>query len=289
MKIVLTFCLALALPLSAPAFAEEIQWKFKEGEQWTIEADQITELQWSSENSAGLSFKQSLVWKATVEQVSSEGIATLSQELKQAKLTVRSNRGEQNFDSLAPSASSSNSPYWESTRAQIGQLIRLQFRPTGEAVDSFTSKDSGNTTGATPVSYSALLAPSANPCSTPGLGIQFPSGQVQIGEPWTTRSKIHVGGAELLVDTTYQFVGEEKLDGRNLDKFKSSTGIRFAQPSADTKITKQDSEGTVWFDRQSGKVVRLESAQELMISDKDNPNQRLLQSVELRMAPTSTP
>lgn len=289
MKIVHFVCLSLGLFLSATADAEEIRWKFKAGEQWTVEAEQLTEMQWSTDESEALSLTQSLAWKSAVEQVDSEGIATLSQELTRAKLTVRSNRGELSFDSAVPSSNGSSNPYWESTRAQIGKRIRVQVRSTGEVVEPNALKASGDAADTTPVSYSQLLAPSAASSATPGIGIQFPSDQIQIGEPWRTRSKLRLEGNELLVDTTYQYVGVETIDDMKLDKFKSSTGLRFAQPSAESKITKQDSEGTIWFDRGLGKVVRLECAQELMISDKSNPSQRLLQSIEMKMVPASTP
>ncbi len=288
MKIVHAICLTLSLNLSSLAFAEEFHWKFQTGEQWTIEAEQLTEMQWNSDDSETLSLKQTLVWKTKVEQVSPEGIAALSQELTQAKLTIRSKRGEQSFDSAAPSSDSSSSPYWESTRAQLGKQFRIHVRSTGEAVELHGGSDSKIPAVAAAASYNAMSTPTKALSATSGLGIQFPGDHVQIGEPWTTRSKIGLEGNELLVDTTYQYVGAENLDDKSLDKFKSSTGVRFARPTSETKITKQDSEGTVWFDRQSGKVARLECAQELMISDKDNPNQRLLQSIELKIIPSPT-
>lgn len=288
MKIFHALCFALSLLVSNAAWAEEIRWKFQPGEQWTIEAEQLTEMQRSGDDSESLSLKLSLVWKTTVEHVNSDGVATLSQELTHAKLSIRSKRGEQSFDSANPSAGGSNNPYWDSTRARLGKPLRIQVRSTGEVVESEVSKvatEAIASTDAPTTSRSNLLTPSATAFSTTGLGIQFPGEQVHIGEPWTTRSKIHLEQHELLIDNTYQYVGMETLDEKSFDKFKSSTGLRFAQPSLESKISKQDSEGTIWFDRQSGKLVRLECAQELMVSDKDHPSQRLLQSIELKMAP----
>ncbi|WP_146679495.1 hypothetical protein [Pirellula sp. SH-Sr6A] len=284
MKIAISFALLFSL-LSMPfASGEEIRWKFVAGERWAMESEQSTEMQIGDDESEKISLQQTLTWQASVEQVSQDGTATVSQELVHAKLTVRSVRGEQSFDSKA-SPNGTNNPYWNPTRAQLGRQVRTQIRPTGEAIEIPPSGESAGATEAHPVSYSNLLGTNHSSFSTPGVGIQFPKNEIEIGRPWNIQSKWNLGDDEVLVDSTYQYVGTEVIGATTLDKFKSSTGARFASASAQAKITKQDFAGTIWFDRQLGKVTRLESAQELIIAVPGSPHQRLLQSMELRLVP----
>lgn len=284
MKIAISFALLFTLCAMPFASGEEIRWKFVAGERWAMESEQSTEMQIGDQESEKVSLQQSLTWQASVEQVSQDGIATVSQELIHAKLTVRTVRGEQIFDSKSSSAAANN-PYWNHAQAQLGKRIRTQIRPTGEAIEMPDANTAAGATGAHPVSYSTLLGSKGSSSSTPGIGIQFPNDVVEIGKPWSIQSKWSLGDKPVIVDTTYQYVGSEMVGDAKLDKFKSSTGARFADGSGEAKITRQDFAGTIWFDRQRGKVTRMESAQELTIALPGSPQQRLLQSMELKIIP----
>jgi hypothetical protein len=111
----------------------------------------------------------------------------------------------------------------------------------------------------------------------PTAAIPFPKDNPKIGEPWTVLSRMELQDLQLAVSTSYQLIGKESVDGRELTKIKMSTAFRFDQNST-AKLVSQNALGVIWFDPSIGKVVQSENHQQIGI-ELEQQGTRVQQSI----------
>jgi hypothetical protein len=98
--------------------------------------------------------------------------------------------------------------------------------------------------------------------------ILFPIRPLDVGATWssTTQSPIE-GLGEISTTTTYQYVGDEKIEGVTLSKFKITPAFQINESSR--ALAKQEGDSTLWFDRERGLMVRGISNQVFEIKKKE--------------------
>jgi hypothetical protein len=90
--------------------------------------------------------------------------------------------------------------------------------------------------------------------------LTFPEGELKPGREWTETMEVPVPGmgGQQTVKTTYQYVGQEDVDGQTLDAFSVSQSMEFGDGAgpAGGKISVKDQESTgkLFFDRAAGHV-----------------------------------
>lgn len=90
--------------------------------------------------------------------------------------------------------------------------------------------------------------------------MQFPEIPVRVGDDWKQKYELELNAlGNFTVTTTYQYLGEEVVEGVVLDKIRATTALRSAETeSAETqkkvgiKLNRQESLGTIWFNNQLG-------------------------------------
>jgi len=73
---------------------------------------------------------------------------------------------------------------------------------------------------------------------------------------------------KLIVATTYQYLGEEIVNGKKLDRIKATTAVKAADAlnNSGLKLKSQESTGMIWFDNTRGSIDHSEFKQEMSMS-----------------------
>jgi len=240
---------------------EPIQWKFRKDERVAIEVDQNSVIQESSRTETKIRQRTSLVWH--VIDVDSTGIATIEHKTQRVRLSVSEPKEELSADSDNDTPASALHPklqgIWAIAIAPMKSTFRFRLNSLGDIVDYETSKTADTTDNLKVV-------------------VAFPKDGPKIGEPWTVQSRMEKERSTLLLTTSYQLVGKETVDGRDLSKIKTSTAFKLDKGS-EAKLVNQNAFGLIWFDPVQGKVARSENHQEIGI-ELDNEGTTTTQSIQ---------
>lgn len=240
---------------------EPIQWKFRKDERVAIEVDQNSVIQESSRTETKIRQRTSIVWD--VIDVDSAGIATIEHKTQRVRLSVSEPKEELSADSDTDTTASALHPklqgIWAIAIAPMKSTFRFRLNSLGDIVDYETSKTTDTTDNLKVV-------------------VAFPKDGPKIGEPWTVQSRMEKERSTLLLTTSYQLVGKETVDGRDLSKIKTSTAFKLDKGS-EAKLVNQNAFGLIWFDPVQGKVARSENHQEIGI-ELDNEGTTTTQSIQ---------
>ena len=99
------------------------------------------------------------------------------------------------------------------------------------------------------------------------------------------------------MNTTYQYLGEDNISGKILDRIKATTAVRVADAISNSglKLTSQESGGMVWFDNNRGMIDHSEFKQEMSMKlvrpsqDPTKPSLDLKQVIKQTMKLRYTP
>jgi hypothetical protein len=96
--------------------------------------------------------------------------------------------------------------------------------------------------------------------------MQLPEIPVRVGDDWQQKYEIEMQAlGKFSVTTTYQYLGEEMVNGVTLDKIRATTALRSisADEKAGIKLNKQESLGTIWFNNVLGCIDHSEFHQDI--------------------------
>ncbi len=96
--------------------------------------------------------------------------------------------------------------------------------------------------------------------------MQLPEIPIRVGDDWQQKYEIEMQAlGKFSVTTTYQYLGEEVVNGVTLDKIRATTALRSVSPDdkAGIKLNKQESLGTIWFNNVLGCIDHSEYHQDI--------------------------
>jgi hypothetical protein len=96
--------------------------------------------------------------------------------------------------------------------------------------------------------------------------MQLPRIPIRVGDDWQQKYEIEMQAlGKFSVTTTYQYLGEEEVNGVMLDKIRATTALRSvsADEKAGIKLNKQESLGTIWFNNVLGCIDHSEFHQDI--------------------------
>ena len=96
--------------------------------------------------------------------------------------------------------------------------------------------------------------------------MQLPEIPIRVGDDWQQKYELEMQAlGNFSVTTTYQYLGEEVVNGVTLDKIRATTALRSAnvEEKAGIKLNKQESLGTIWFNNQIGCIDHSEFHQDI--------------------------
>jgi hypothetical protein len=270
-----SICVAvLALGFSTLGFAQlafsqqEFRWKFREGDSWDVVMTQelVNEL-----NGKRVETDQLLRLRWHIKEVYENGSAAVEQSVRHLRLR---SGGQVLIDSGDSEPQETDAPITARLRSMLqvkftavttsrGEIIDVQFDP--EILERLR-----NQLGLDEETVRNTFTQES---------LQFPSRALDVGATWTSTSQTMIQGiGAVKTSTTYQYVGEEEIDGLSFDKFKITPAFQLDDPSR--ALVKQDGSSTLWFDRERGRMFRAISEQEFEIKRNDesaDPGQKSMQ------------
>lgn len=262
-----------------------LSWRFTDEFQWEIVMKQDTTIaQKGRENK----ISQVLYLDCVVRGINLDQSANVEQEIK--RITISNTVGGLSLDT-GSDAKLDGTPAEVMKRIKplIGLKVIAVTTPLGRVKEAIVP----------PETLEALKALQMEERTLKEMTVQgaliFPDRTISVGDTWT--SDIALDNPSLpttRMHTTYQYLGEEVRSGKKLEKIKSTTAIKAASGSegAIPPITKQESNGTLWFDNAAGYVVLSEMKQETEFRNPDAPDsetQKVTQSVQVEFIPRPAP
>jgi hypothetical protein len=236
---------------AVPAVAQEpIRWKFQQGETWEFLMSTITTSSVQGrEEQAQVDLE--LVWK--INAVDAAGNAEIEQSARRA--VVR--QGDQVLlDATDPEPQPGDTAAALGVRPLLNVRVGIRMSPLGNILDVRFSNDVKKW-----LRERMGLEETEARRGFAKEWLSFPSEQIQVGETWSVPAHSLVPDLGSVNSTvTYQYVGVETLDGKEVDKFKLSPSFQLQESDRDLK--RQEGSGTMWFDRTAGRLLRSVSTQE---------------------------
>ncbi len=242
-----------------------LAWKFKKDGVTQVLVEQDTSLQLeipgaTSTNQTQTIQATNITW--TVKELAPDGVASIEQMINRVQLEVKSTAGNfvidtnnsQPLGGLAESMA-------KGIRPLAGCRFVVKTKPSGEVADVIIPTE---------------VAKGLNELSTAGLreiaangSLKFPSKAIGVGENWPSQYNLDMPPfGKLVVTTTYQYLGEEIVNGKNLDRIKATTAVKAADGASNSrlKLKSQEASGMIWFDNTRGSIDHSEFKQEMSMN-----------------------
>jgi len=250
-----TRCVATAflvlIPMASSAWAQSgLQWKFREGDTWQVRMTQeLTSV--VNEKTSQVTQEFELEWH--IRSVNQEGVAEIEQSAKRIVLRDRENV-------LVDAVDSEPQPEDAPMAKRIRALLKVRFvtltSPMGEILEVRIDDD----VKAWLTEQLGMDEETARQMFAQEI-LSFPDHPIDVGATWTVATQSSAKGlGNVKNSSTYQYVGPDTLQGKKLERFKYSPAFQLDDNARE--LVRQEGAGTIWFDRERGRVVRSESNQE---------------------------
>ena len=286
----IVFGCAFACATPACWAQKTLAWKFKRDSVTNLLIEQDTSIQMETASGGAVSPIQTqqhqisnITW--TVKEIAPDGLASIEQLVKRVQLDLKSPAGDFQIDT------NNNQPL-----SGIGELMAKGIRPLAGARFVVKTKPSGEVSD---VVIPDDVLKNLNELSIAGLKeiaangtLTFPAKAIGVGESWPAQYELEMPPfGKLIVSTTYQYLGEETVGGRILDRIKETKAIKVADAISNSglKMESQESGGIIWFDNTRGSIDHSEFKQEISIrvdrpsTDPAKPSTKSKQTVKQTM------
>jgi hypothetical protein len=270
-----------------------LAWKFKKDSVTNLLIESDTNMQVEIATGANVQTQHlqttNITW--TVKEIAPDGQASIEQLIKRVQLDLKSSAGNFQVDT------NNNQPL-----TGMGESMAKEIRPLAGARFIVKTKSSGE--------ISEVVIPEDVLKNLNELGVaslretaahgslKFPANAIDVGESWPAQYELEMPPfGKLIVSTTYQYLGEETVGGRILDRIKATTAVKVADALSNSglKLKSQESGGIIWFDNSRGSIDHSEFKQEMSINvkkpstDPTKPSsetkQTVKQSMKLKYSP----
>ena len=264
----LSFFLVIALLASPSCWAQKtLAWKFKKDGVTNVVVEQDTSMQLeiaggsvSTPNQTQTTQATNITW--TVKEVTQDGLAAIEQKINRVQLDVKSSLGNFTIDTNNNQPLSGMAEAMaKGIRPLAGSRFVVKTKPNGEVAEVIIPKE---------------VSDRLNDLGTAGLkeiaanaSLKFPLKPIDVGENWQSQYELEMPPfGKLIVSTTYQYLGEEIVSGKKLDRIKATTAVKVSDDSGNSglKLKSQESGGMIWFDNMRGGIDHSEFTQDLSMS-----------------------
>jgi Family of unknown function (DUF6263) len=290
----------LALFVVSTLQAEELRWKFKQGEtlDYVLQRGVDGQLTLSG---AEIKFTMNMIFDTSWKPVSvaDDGTADVGLTVDRIQINMSSPLfGKMAYDSK--SSEEPQGPVWQQMKpvmtGMLGETFQAKISPLGVVSDIKLPKKLAD----------ALAAQEIGPHRRQGFGIGgggFDEKGIKellvksvLPLPETAdknatwkqsfENKIPMIGTQVS-ETTFSVAGTEKQDGKDLAKIRAVTELSFEpneNPRADLEIMEQEASATFYFDPQAGHLVKAEGTQkaEMEISGDQELKQNITETMSMR-------
>lgn len=264
-RIAIATIAVLAVVQATTQAAEPLRWKLKAGEKYDFTVKQQSEIAMSvMDQDIEMSMEVVIDAPWEVTDVDDEGVMTVASRFQRIQMNMQSPFFAFDYDS--DSEEKPTGPEAMFTDA-FGTLVGVEFvsqiSPRGEFVDVQFDEGAFDKMKGMPgmEQMAGMFSPDGmKQLIGQGLAV-FPENAPTVGETWKTSTETpNPAFGKQKVEMTYEFGGQEEIDGRTLAKVNMAMELDFivdeAQNSlvADIALDDQDSTGTMFFDTQAGRL-----------------------------------
>jgi len=273
---------------SAPAEAQKLlRWKFTPGEELKMQMVQKMKMQVSGVTT-DMNQTVDMGWKTM--SVNDQGVATIKQSLDRMRMNMQVPGG------LAIQVDTASEEKPEGPAAQIADVFKkltdvhfaVEMNARGEILEVTVPEDVEKVfRGLGPAGgmfNKAMLEEMTRKGAQP-----FPEKAVEVGDGWTNAYTMQMAPlGEMRMLTSFQYLGTEKVDGRDLDKIGMDMTMNLAQPEKKEgeaapmpkiSIAEQKAQGAFYFDSQAGRMANSEMKMH-MVMKIDLGGQQLEQAID---------
>ncbi len=295
--IALTTFSLISVGITPSCWAQKtLGWKFRKNGVTNVLIEQDTSMKMEGVGGVASATNQTQTIQTTniswtVKDVAPDGLASIEQMIHRVQLDLKSSAGNFLIDT------NNNQPLTglaESVAKGIRPLANARFlvktKPSGEVAEVIIPEE---------------VSKNLNELSSAGLkeiaangSLKFPNKSIDVGENWSSQYELDMPPfGKLIVSTTYQYLGEEKVGGKLLDRIKATTAVKVADALGNSglKLKSQESSGMIWFDNTRGSIDHSEFKQEMTMNvikanaDPKQPNvelkQVMMQTMKLKYTP----
>ena len=266
-----------------------LAWKFKKNSVTNVLIEQDTSMKLEVPGAVSAANNQTQTIQTTniswtVKDIAPDGLASIEQMIQRVQLALKSPSGNFLIDT------NNNQPLTglaESMAKGIRPLANSRFlvktKPSGEVAEVVIPDE---------------VSKNLNELSSAGLkeiaangSLKFPNKSIDVGENWSSQYELDMPPfGKLIVSTTYQYLGEESVGGKLLDRIKATTAVKVADALSNSglKLKSQESSGMIWFDNARGSIDHSEFKQQMtmnVIKPSADPKQP---SIELKQVMSQT-
>ena len=256
--------------VASPIFAAEpFRWDWSEGEtaSYLLLQTTIIDMNAASAGGGATTTRQATLIDWSVDSFGANGATIIRQQPTRVVVNIFEPLGnkfrydtDQEDQPFGPaSAQASN------LRAKVSAPFMMNMLPTGKVTGVRLSRDL--TSAYKQLSVSETAAERVEQ-SARQLSVEFPEDPIEVGESWSRTDELTVPEMGVMqLTTTYTYEGLQSTDDRECDAFTLTNKVESFEPTApyDVAVKTRDSTGELLFDRELGRIHRLELDQNLDI------------------------
>lgn len=291
----------LALSVVSSLAAEELRWKFKEGESLDYILQRGVEGQLTL-SGAEIKFTMNMIFDTTwkPESVASDGTTSMGLTVNRIQINMASPLfGKMAYDSNNPKEP--EGPVWQQMKpamtGMLGETFTAKITPLGAVSDIKLPKKLADALAAQEIGESRRQGFGIGGGGFDEKGIKELLTKSVLPLPekadkdttWmqTFENKIPMIGTQF-TETTFSVAGMEKQDGKDLAKIQAATELFFEpdeNPRADLEIMEQEASATFYFDPQAGHMVKADGTQnvEMELSGPQELTQKISEKMSMRL------
>ncbi|MEX0675938.1 MAG: DUF6263 family protein [Pirellulales bacterium] len=289
----------LALLVVSTLRADELRWKFKQGEtlNYVLERGIEGKLTLSG---AEIQFTMQMIFDTSWKPAAVAGDGTANMDLTVDRIQVNMNSplfGRMAYDSK--SSKEPEGPVWAQMKpvmgGMLGETFKAKISPLGQMSDIELPKKLSDALASQQVGENRRQGFGIGSSGFDEKGIKELLVKSVLVLPeakdatWTQsfENKIPMIGTQIS-ETTFSVAGTEKLDGKDLAKISAETELAFEpieNPRADLEIMSQEASATYYFDPQAGHMVKANGVQkaEMEVSGPQEVTQNITETMSMHL------
>lgn len=266
------FFLALTFsPLAGVTAQQQLQWKFKVGQQLQLAIDQQTEsLTQVSDQELKVTVQIAMTENWRVEAVDDDGVATIQRSLAEIKLSMRSGADiEISFDSTQQrTAPGMARELGKALKPVLKQPMTIRVNPQGAVIEVRLSEQLEAELEEVSTLLGDFFSPASIKQQLTTLG-RLPPGAVAVGTSWSVATATDSPLGKLSLQRQFTYDGQKQVTDGELSEI-SIVGKAQLEPVSKpggrvVELKQHQLSGTIRFDAQAGQLSESEERQTLVM------------------------
>jgi Family of unknown function (DUF6263) len=243
-----------------------LEWRFKPGDVYKAKTDQKLVVSTVISGQTRDVITKSLTEISTrVDSVSDDGVASLTCTID--RMVTSSGMEEDTmftFDSADERTPSGQAAVlFRLLRPMIGNPMKQKMNSSGKISDVEVPESMLAGVDPNVPQMAAMLNKKSIEDMASAGSTEFAKPNPDVGETWESTAEVTSGGAQIVMKTTFEYLGVADVNGRPLHVIKSRINMTFPEgiSGQPVDVVDEDTSGLLWFDGVAGRLARSEMNQ----------------------------